>query len=136
MPQSRAIDARAEVYADLQKMIHQLVHRFCRRYSTNVDEYLSLAHLTFLQCFETFDAHRSRFSTYVYSKIQFAFLEQHRRDCYSHSRLEIVSEVEDVATTWPRFSLIDVLDELTTDGREVVDLLFSRTCNWLCKKDH
>ena len=129
MAATLARDARAEVYADLQGIIHKVVGRFCHLYGTDFEDYLSLANLTFLRCFKIFDANLStKFSTFVHSRIWFAMMEQRRTDARSRRihKIQPDADVDTLTEEWKGFSLVDFMDELNSDCQMVVELVFSR----------
>lgn len=123
-----ARDIRAEVYTDLQHLIHSLVGKFCARYGTDFDDYLSLAHLTFLKCFAKFDPSQSSFTTFIHWKIWYRMMEQRRTDARTYRVSKIASDVdvEMIPRKGSPFSFVDLIDELSEDSRMVVQLVFGR----------
>ena len=128
------IDARTDTYNDLKKMILGLAYRYAIQHGEAFTEYLSLANLTFLKCFEWYDdSKKMMFSSFVYQKICFAFAD-HQRDKIRRSQQQenwighqTTTDVD--ATVDPRntFFLVDFFDELTEDAKTVAKLTLDST---------
>lgn len=124
-----ALDARTDTYQTLQGTIKGTVGRFCQRYHTDFDDMLSRAHVAFLEAFDTFDHERGMaFSSYVIQKINFALIETYRETARraglhaSKFGQAVVDGLDFAADKTNPFFLVELLDELSEDGRTVVHL--------------
>ena len=120
------IDARTETYNDLKKMISGLAYRYAIKHGEAFTEYLSLANLTFLKCFEWYDdSKKVLFSSFVYQRTILAFTDHQREKVRKHRQQErhmgqqTTTEVDATADKRNPFFLVDLIDELTEDGKTV-----------------
>jgi len=116
-----AIEARTETYHDLRGMVFDLVHSFSQRYRTPWDETLSVAHEGFLEAFEGYRPELASFATHASQKVRSKLFEWQR----TTMRRTILGKIVDhnvELIPQDHFLLIDFLDELSEDAREVVCL--------------
>lgn len=125
-----ARDARAEVYADLRHMIANIVRNFCHSYRQDFDDMMGIAHVAFCEAFTNYDPSRATFGTHVCQKVWSKIYEDfRRRGC----RAELLKEYTSLECTldnaeWQwcsdrsSFALTDLLDELSDDAKQVVQL--------------
>lgn len=121
-----AKDVMTETFTDLQDMIMDIVHRFCRRYRMDFEEVKSLAHEAFVECFGGgYNPKRGAFSTYVYQKVVSKIYEAHRTMMRRHILGKIVNQnpifLEDNRMK-NDLRFIDWMQDLPEDARTVAKL--------------
>jgi DNA-directed RNA polymerase specialized sigma24 family protein len=124
MADAWAIDPCEETYLSVEKLIHHLVWKFCRRFQFDLDEAFSACNLAYMRAYESYDG-STKFSTWVAHKawkyMQSALNRkrlQDRRKAITDIDLDLL-----MGKPVPDFSLEDYIEGMSDEARAVVNLV-------------
>lgn len=117
------LDPRTETYRDVEKMIHQVAHKFARRYGGDHEELVSIAHEGFVLAYNSHDPATSNFTTWVYWQMWYAMMNSRRADAR-----HLAQPAGDAAVDWVApeggFDLDAFIEGLGNDAVTVLRLVF------------
>jgi hypothetical protein len=126
--------ALTETYLDCRSKVQMTAKKFVKRYKTDYEETLAEADLLFIRAYDTYDdSMGAAFSTWIYTKIWYGLKETLRSKIDKASRRPShLSYTEDVLTgpDGNRFDLLDYIEDLEADPKDVVRTLFLRPEVW------
>ena len=101
-------DICEDAYTQVERMIHKLCWHFQSRYGGDPDEWLSEAHMLFMECMESHNntIHSAMFITWVWNRITWGFRDILRRRIKDSQRGNPIS-----------------IEQLTSENIEIEDLL-------------
>ena len=112
----------AECYKDVKQLIFRVVDRFHTRYGGELQEYLSIGNLAFVEAFHTFDSTKSIFTTWVYNKVYNALGDHYRKEL-RRQRGDTRTEVKS-SKTYEMDTLFELTADLDNDARSILQLIF------------
>lgn len=111
-----------------QALIHSMIRKTLTRYGGDYDDMLSEAHLAFVEAWRGFNSLQdTKFSTWLYHKLRGRLLEhirvRSRRWKRTESDVPYGSGEGEAEVAMSLVPLADVVDELSEDGRLLVQLI-------------
>ncbi len=116
-------------YESVRRLVIKLAKTHFLKYGGNgydFDEVLSSANVYFLRAYETFNAEKGGFVTWVHTVVSNGLMTDFRRrlaECRAETRRRELVRVPSEAKNEKAFSLSEFLGSLTEDGKLVVSLL-------------
>lgn len=111
-------------YADYEKMIYNLAHRFNRTTGIELDELIALGNMKFVDCQKNYDPMLAAYSTYLTIQIKGMFLEMSRkRNNYPIHIPDVEIANKPIAEEMLFFK--EILRELSDDAKVVIDIVFN-----------
>jgi hypothetical protein len=118
------LDPVSTTYLDLQNDLNALAFCFTRRYGGEYEENRSEANVGFMISYHEHDPAIAPFVPWCKWKTWKHLQEQHRKIAYRRGITKMEQHEEEFAKDEPRFRLVDFIDELSEDARQVVSLVF------------
>jgi len=114
--------ARAETYADVERMICGICWWFVDKFGGEFDDYLSEANVAYMQAHETYDPKRSHFTTWLWWTVRYALLNFVRAERTRMERFALGSDSMEKMEAPPRFDVDRFAGELSADAADVLRL--------------
>lgn len=113
-------------YKDTESLIASVVSGFCERYGQRFDDWIGEANLLFMEAYDSFEPKQARFSTHLQYRLWKGMLEKLRRQMKRHYKLPRRVELsEGCRVTGPDTWLVDFMDGLSEDAKQVVGLIIN-----------
>ena len=120
MMKSLKKECLSECYVDVKNLIYDTAHKFKRQYGGDVEEYISIGNLAFVNAYDSYHEKHAGFVTWVRFimwKTLLNHINKERRSKRSRPKDRIISE--------QCRPLIELLDELDDDAKNVTELILS-----------
>lgn len=116
--------ALEDVYAGVQKLIHNTVWKFHNVYGTDIDELQSVSNLLFMNAVESYDPKKVKFSTWLSTKLWFGFLSLLRSDmCQNKTKTDLFTDGDLQEFTHQNHFLLYLKDTLSMEALDFVNLI-------------
>lgn len=119
-----------EAYTYSERMIFDICIKFQKRHGGEFDEYMSTANLAFFEAWEGYDETKgTKFQSWLSTIIQFRLLDELRAKIKRDARFATESTDARIKRNPPSYEDVpssffhDFLSELSSDARQVVELL-------------
>ena len=118
--------AISETYTDVEKLIHNICHKFIKRHFNPFNEYDDLsseANLLFLDAYQNYNPEKGPFTNHIHFTIWHGLLEKMEN---SFKKIKSVCEVNEfLPAKNETTSLDDLLCDLSNDGKTMINLIRS-----------
>lgn len=118
-----------ETYFDVSDMLDATTKKFMRRFNRFPDQYEELradANTYYLEAYRSFRSDGGlSFRRWVFKRVWFGLLDSIRKEAFRAARLKKnpLPDENELPTHQQKFSLLELLDELSEDARTIVELV-------------
>ena len=112
-----------QAYLSVQDLIYSLCWRFLKQYGGEWEEVLSIAHESFMDAYNSFDASRSRLTTWTQIKVWGGLMDAHRQEQSSRRWIPRQQDADlDSLQSRSHFDLPKLLNEISEDANTMIRL--------------
>lgn len=117
-------------WAESQAIIHNMVRKQLKKAGGDYDDFLSEAHLAFVEAWNSFDENKgTKFATWLFHKVRGRLLEHVRTRArrWGKTQADVSLDDPDACLEIGQASapLLDILDELSDDGKLLAQLILT-----------